>query len=92
MDLSCLLNPGACIDGAVASWLAWYPFGIEGVKATVWMVIGAILGPIGVSLVVGLVLALKVSGKTPDIHEQLAGGKDAAPPEPKRKPRKTIFD
>lgn len=89
--IECFLNPGACIDGAVASWLAWFPFGIEGVKATVWMIVGAILGKVGVGVVIALVLALKVSGKTPDIHEQLAGGKDAAPPIPKRKKGKTLF-
>lgn len=86
----CFVNPGACIDGAVASWLAWYPFGIEGVKATVWMIVGAILGKVGVGVVIALVLALKVSGKTPDVHEHV-GGVDAAPPAPKKK-RKTIFD
>ncbi len=87
----CFVNPGACIDGAVASWLAWYPFGIEGVKATVWMIVGAILGKVGVGVVIALVLALKVSGKTPDVHEHLAGGQDAAPPVVVKKKRKTIF-
>ena len=87
----CVLNPGACIDGAVASWLAWYPFGIEGVKATVWMVVGAVLGKIGVGAVIALALALKVAGKTPDVHEHV-GGPDAAPPIPAKKKRKTIFD
>lgn len=87
----CVLNPGACIDGAVASWLAWYPFGIEGVKATVWMIVGAALGRFGVAAVIALAIGLKVAGKTPDIHEQLAGGKDAAPPVPKPKKRKTLF-
>jgi len=87
----CLFNPGACIDGAVASWLAWYPFGIEGIKATVWMIVGAILGKVGVGAVIALALALKVAGKTPDVHEHV-GGPDAvpAPPRPtilKRKKR-----
>lgn len=81
---SCFFNPGACIDGAVASWLAWYPFGIEGVKATVWMVIGASLGKWGVGAVIALGLALKVSGKTPDIYEH-------EDPKPAPAPRPTII-
>ena len=86
----CVLNPGACIDGAVASWLAWYPFGIEGVKATVWMIVGAALGRFGVAAVIGLALALKVAGKTPDVHEHVGGIGAAPAPRPsilKRKKR-----
>lgn len=63
MNLSCLFDPAACVDQAVTSWLAWYPFGIEGVKATVWMIVGAALGRIGVASVIGLALALKIAGK-----------------------------
>lgn len=88
--VGCFLNPGACIDGAVASWLAWFPFGIEGVKAMTWMIVGAMLKKPGVAAVGFLAVALKLSGKTPDVHEHV-GGVDAAPPAPKKK-RKTIFD
>jgi hypothetical protein len=87
---SCFFNPGACIDGAVASWLAWYPFGIEGVKATVWMIVGAVLGKFGVGAVIALALALKVAGKTPEVHEHVVGH-DAAPPIPAKKKRKTFL-
>jgi len=86
----CLFNPGGCIDGAIASWLAWYPFGIEGVKATVWMIVGAILGKVGVAAVLLLVAGLKVAGKMPEIHEHV-GGTDAAPPIPAKKKRKTFL-
>lgn len=84
--VSCFLNPGACIDGAVASWVAWFPFGMTGVIFAVGMIVGAILGKWGVGAVFALVLALKVAGKSPDIHEHINGGKDAAPPvAPKKK-------
>jgi hypothetical protein len=89
--LGCFLDPGGCFNSGIAALIAWYPFGLEGIKATVWMAVGAILGKVGVSLVVGLALALKVSGKTADVHEHLAGGKDAAPPPPKPKKKRTIF-
>lgn len=90
MDLSCLLSPGACIDGAVASWLAWFPFGRDGVIFAVGMIIGSILGKWGVGAVFALVLALKVSGKADDVHEHVAG-KDAAPVPPKPKKKRTLF-
>lgn len=89
--LGCFLNPGACIDGAVASWLAWFPFGSHGLMFAMGMVAGAALGRWGVAAVFVALAALKVAGKTPDVHEQLAGGKDAAPPVPKPKKRKTLF-
>lgn len=61
MNWSCLLAPGDCINTVVTSWINWWPFGIEGVKATVWMIVGAILGRLGVAAVVALVIALKVA-------------------------------
>lgn len=63
MNFSCLLDLSGCLNDGLTSLIDWYPFGIEGIKATVWMAVGAILGKVGVSLVVGLALALKVSGK-----------------------------
>lgn len=89
MNLSCIFDPAACVDGAVTSWVNWFPFGIEGVKAVVWMIVGAALGRFGVAAVIALALALKVSGKSPDIHEHVVG-KDAAPPIPKPKKRPTV--
>lgn len=88
--IECVFSPGGCIDGVVSSWIAWFPFGIEGLKAAVWMLVGAALGKWGVGAVFALVLALKVSGKTPELHEHVAG-KDAAPPPAKPKKRKTLF-
>ena len=89
--LGCFFNPGGCFNDGIAAITAWYPFGLEGIKATVWMIVGAILGKIGVGAVIALALALKVAGKTPDVHEHV-GGPDAvpAPPRPtilKRKKR-----
>jgi len=75
----CFLDPGGCFNDGIASIVAWYPFGLEGIKATVWMIVGAILGKVGVGAVIALALALKVAGKTPDVHEHV-GGQDAAPP------------
>ena len=89
--MNCLFDPGGCFNDGIASIIAWYPFGIEGIKATAWMIVGAVLGRFGVAAVIGLALALKVSGKMSDVHEQLAGGKDAAPPVQKPKHRPTIF-
>lgn len=87
--LGCFLDPGGCFNDGIAALVTWFPFGIEGVKATVWMIVGAVLGKVGVAAVVGLALALKVSGKTADIHEHV-GGADAAPVPPKPK-KPTIF-
>lgn len=86
--IECALNPGACIDGAVASWVAWFPFGLNGVIFATGMIVGAILGKWGVGAVFALVLALKVSGKADEVHEHVAG-RDAAPPEAAKRP--TVF-
>lgn len=61
--MECLFNPAGCFNDGVASLLAWYPFGIEGVKASVWMIVGAMLGKVGVGAVLVLGAALKASGK-----------------------------
>lgn len=89
--LGCFLDPGGCFNDGIGAIIAWYPFGLEGIKATVWMVVGAALGRFGVAAVIALALALKVAGKTPEVHEHVAGH-DAAPPVPAKKKRKTIFD
>ncbi len=88
--IECILSPGACIDGAVASWLAWFPFGVTGVIFATGLVVGAILGKWGVGAVFALSLALKVSGKVKDPHEHV-DGRDADPVPPKPKKRKTLF-
>ena len=67
--LGCFLNPGDCFNDGIGAIIAWYPFGLEGIKATVWMIVGAALGRFGVAAVIALALALKVAGKTPDIYE-----------------------
>lgn len=85
--MECLFNPGGCVNDGIASLIAWYPFGIEGIKATAWMIVGAALGRFGVAAVITLALALKVAGKSPEVHEHVVG-KDAAPPVSKRP---TIF-
>ena len=64
-----LFNPGGCIDQGIGSLLAWFPFGIEGIKAAAWMIVGAALGKWGVAAVIALALALKASGKEPDLYE-----------------------
>lgn len=88
MNLTCFLAPGDCINSAIATWIAWFPFGIEGVKATVWMIVGAVLGRLGVAAVVALGIALKVANvKAVPTSEQY--------PHPDEKPapkkRKTLF-
>jgi len=88
--LGCFLDPGGCFNSGIAAMVAWYPFGLEGIKATVWMIVGAALGRFGVVAVIALALALKVAGKTPDVHEHV-GGQDAAPPIPVKKKKRTIF-
>ena len=91
MNLSCVFDPAACVDQAVTTWVNWFPFGIEGVIFTVGLICGAALGRFGVAAVIGLAVALKVAGKTPEPIEHVTG-KDAAPPVSKPKKRKTIFD
>lgn len=87
----CVLSPGPCIDGAVGSILAWFPFGIHGLMFAMGMVAGAALGRWGVAAVFLALAALKVAGKTPELHEHVVG-KDAAPPIPKLKKKgKTLF-
>ncbi len=88
----CFLDPGGCFNSGISAFVAWYPFGLEGLKATVWMIVGAALGRFGVAAVIALAVALKVAGKAPDAHENVAGH-DAAPPipQPKPKKRKTLF-
>jgi len=88
--LGCFLDPGGCFNQGINGIIAWFPFGIEGIKAAKWMIVGAALGKWGVGAVIALALALKVSGKSPDQHEHVAGP-DAVPPAPKPKKSKTIF-
>lgn len=85
--LGCFMDPGGCFDSGIAGIIAWFPFGIEGLKAAVWMIIGAALGKWGVGAVLTLAVALKASGK---IEHEHVDGPDAAPPIPKKK-RKTLF-
>ena len=82
----CLLNPAGCIDGAVTSWLAWFPFGIVGVAFMAGLIIGAARGKWGVGALLALAVALKVASKGEPIEH--VTGKDALPPVPKRP---TIF-
>ena len=86
--LGCVLNPGQCLDSAITSWLAWFPFGSYGVIFAAGMVVGAILKKPGVAAVAAAFLALKYAvkrkAKPDDPHEQVSG-KDAAPPVTKPK-------
>lgn len=66
---SCVTNPGACIDGTIQGWINWWPFGLEGLKATFWLIIGAALGKWGVGAAVGLLFASKFA-KAPTSEEQ----------------------
>jgi len=86
MDWSCLLAPGDCINSAIATWIAWFPFGIEGVKAAAWMIVGAILGKVGVGVVLALVAALKVSSALPTEHQYPHPDEKPAPKPKKRRP------
>lgn len=81
--IGCVLDPGACIDSAVASWLAWFPYGRDGVIFFAGMVLGAIVGKFGVAAIAALVLAIRSApGET---HEHVSG-KDAIPaPKPKKR-------
>lgn len=82
--LGCFLNPGGCLNSGIGAIVAWFPFGLEGIKATVWMIVGAALGRFGVAAVIALAVALKVAGKEPDIFEH-------EDPKPVPAPRPTIF-
>ena len=83
--LGCFLNPGDCFNDGIGAIIAWYPFGLEGIKATVWMIVGAALGRFGVAAVIALALALKVAGrKEADIFEH-------EDPKPVPAPRPTIL-
>lgn len=86
--LGCFLDPGGCFNSGIAGIIAWFPFGIEGIKAAVWMIVGACLGKWGVGAVLTLAVALKVTGK-PVSTEQQYGMPE--PVKPKKK-RPTIFN
>lgn len=88
--IECVLDPGGCISQAILSVIDVFPFGLEGLKAAGWMIVGAALGRWGVGAVIAIAIALKVSGKTDEAHEHVVG-KDAAPTPPKPKKRPTIF-
>lgn len=88
--MECVFDPGGCISQSVQSVIGVFPFGIEGIKAAAWMIVGACLGKWGVGAVLALALALKVSGKTDEAHEHVVG-KDADPTPPKPKKKRTIF-
>jgi hypothetical protein len=47
------------------------------------MIVGERIGIWGILIAIVGWIALRFSSKTPDVHEQLAGGKDAAPPVPR---------
>jgi len=88
--IGCVLDPGACIDGAVASWLAWFPYGLTGFAFVCGMLVGAALGKWGVAAVIALLVAIRSAPA--DTHENVSG-KDAAPvvkPKPKKRP--TLMD
>jgi hypothetical protein len=85
MNLTCFLDPGGCINSAIATWIAWFPFGIEGVKAAAWMIVGAILGRLGVAAVVALGIALKVANvKSVPTSEQYPHPDEKPAPKPKK--------
>lgn len=76
--MECLFNPAGCFNSGISSLIAWFPFGLEGIKAAAWMIVGAALGKWGVAAVIALALALKASGNDPERYEHVSG-KDAAP-------------
>lgn len=84
----CFLNPGGCFNDGISAFIAWFPFGIEGIKAAAWMIVGAALGRFGVAAVIALALALKAAGKKEsDIFEH-----EDPKPVPIPKPKKpSIF-
>ena len=85
MNLTCFLDPGGCISDAITTWVNWWPFGIEGVKATVWMIVGAVLGRLGVAAVVALGIALKVANvKAVPTSEQYPHPDEKPAPKPKK--------
>lgn len=90
MNLSCLFDPGACVDGVVTSWLSWFPFGSHGLMFATGMIVGAILGKLGVGAVFAALIALKFAKKADEPVEHVAG-RDAAPPVPKPRPKRSIF-
>lgn len=83
--IGCFLDPSTCIDGWIASWLAWFPFGREGFIFFCGMVLGAIVGKIGVAAIGALILAVRVA---PGERFEHVDGRDAEPPvrKPKAKP------
>lgn len=88
--MECLFNPTGCFYDGIASIINWFPFGIEGIKAAVWMIVGAALGRFGVAAVIALVLALKVAGKK---EADIFPHEDPVPiraPKPKKR-GKTLF-
>lgn len=90
--LGCVFDPGPCLTGAADGILSIFPFGLYGVVFLGGMIVGERIGIWGILIAIVGWIALRFSSKAPDVHEQLLGGKDAAPPIPKPKKRKTIFD
>lgn len=87
--ISCLFNPGPCVDSVVAAWLAWFPYGLTGFAFVCGMLVGAALGKWGVAAVVALLVAIRSAPA--DTHEHVTG-KDALPsPKPTPKKRRRPF-
>lgn len=57
--LSCVLNPGGCLGTAVDSFIGLFPYGLYGVVAVAFLILGAILGKVGVAVILALVAALR---------------------------------
>lgn len=89
--LGCFLDPGPCLTSAADGILSIFPFGLYGVVFLGGMIVGERIGIWGILIAIVGWIALRFSSKTPDVHEHLAGGKDAAPPPPKPKKKRTIF-
>jgi hypothetical protein len=67
-----------------------FPFGLYGLIFFAGMIVGERIGVWGIVIAVVGWLAIRFGKKTPDVHEHVAG-RDAAPPVPVKKKRKTLF-
>lgn len=84
------------MTGFITDWLTdfadaiinLFPFGSIGLAFTAGLIVGAILGKVGVGVLLVLAGVLRFSTKPVDGHEHV-DGPDAAPPAKKK--RKTLF-
>lgn len=86
--ISCLFNPGECVDSVVGAWLAWFPYGLTGFTFVCGMLVGAALGKWGVAAVLALVVAVKVGSGKQVANEEVWPDPDQ-PVKPKKRP--TLF-